>query len=151
MQLTAGACLPLADAYLLTGPGAVSWRWCRESTIGSWWHLITSHALVQEAMEAFKDMVSLAREGAYTDFVTDLTLVWLLKNNARDCRPGNILNILTVSHLLCPVTGGSLFSACIPVRTSRRPHTSKPLTMYNAACTWRACCRQSFSLADPVW
>ena len=62
-------------------------------------------------MEAFKDMVQLARRGAATEYMTDLVLIWLMKTNATDCRPGNILEVLLVSAPLsgaaCKSQGGT--------------------------------------------
>ena len=54
----------------------------------------------QEAMEAFKDMVQLARAGTATEFMTDLVLIWLMKSNAIDNKPGNILEVLLVRSLI---------------------------------------------------
>ncbi|KAK9786294.1 hypothetical protein WJX73_001678 [Symbiochloris irregularis] len=47
-----------------------------------------------EAMEAFKDMTKLAREGAATELLSPEVLVQLLLINARDLRPFNIRTIL---------------------------------------------------------
>ena len=50
-------------------------------------------------MEAFKDMVKLARPGAALEHLADNVLVDLMRINAIDHLPTNILEVLTVRPL----------------------------------------------------
>lgn len=58
--------------------------------------LAQAASVLQEAMEAFRDMVELAAKGTATEFMTDLILIMLMKTNACDSRPAAVLDVLLV-------------------------------------------------------